>query len=195
MGEKVEVEYENRVMMLGQNPDLLEFAREFKETVLINLTMPINNPEIFREGSNYAINCRPWLMNFTGGSIQWYQSLIDPITGVRMAADAINVTSPPPSIEVSNSEILITSTLVAPIQRQGTAAIYTCEVCINREGNLTVDEVCADVQCHNASVVTFNIGSPPIIDDTTPDDSTSHEMNGKIQNSDKVGLRYCIKCP
>ena len=168
----VTVEYESRILSLEQNPELLEFAHEFRETVLINLTMPINNPEIFREGSNYIINCLPWLMSFSGGSIQWYQSRINPVNGVREAVVEINASTPPASVEVQgpfDSELFITSTIVSPQQELATAAIYTCEVCINS----TVNEVCTDDQCHNASVVTFNIGSPPLIDDTTPNDSKS----------------------
>ena len=169
-GGTVEVEYANRIFQLSQNPELLQFARMFRETVCINLTMPVENPETFREGSNYKINCLPWLMMFPGGQLTWYRAQINTETGEREAGgeSIINPDSPPASVEVRgefNAELFITSTLVSPAQQQTTAGIYTCEVCIE-----TLRE---DGQCHNSSVVTFNIGSPPVIDDTTPEDSKS----------------------
>ena len=172
-GGTVEVEYANRIFQLGQRPELLEFARMFRETVCINLTMPVENPETFREGSNYKINCLPWLMNFPGGSITWYQSLINATTGVRGTTSVINPESPPASVVVRgpfNSELFITSTIVSPAQELTTSAIYTCEVCIGRGKSRTLLELREDGQCHNASVVTFNIGSPPVVDDTVPED-------------------------
>ena len=154
--------YENRTFALSQDPDLLQFAHMFRETICINLTIPVENPHIFREGSNYKINCLPWLMNFPSGSITWYRTAIDEKTGVRGVTYIIDPASPPAAVEVQgqfNAELYITSTIVSPAQELPTAGIYTCEVCTD--------------QCYNASVVTFNIGAPPIIDDTTPEDSKS----------------------
>ena len=177
IGGTVAVEYERRIFELRQRPDLLEFARMFRETVCINLTMPVENPETFREGSNYKINCLPWLMNFPGGSITWWQAQINATSGVLLPRSAINPDFPPGNVEVRgpfNSQLFITSTIVAPAQELTTSAIYTCEVCIGRgKGDLTTQELRDEGRCHNASVVTFNIGAPPVVDDTTPDDSKS----------------------
>ena len=163
----------NRIFQLGQRSELLQFARMFRETVCINLTMPVENPETFREGSNYKINCLPWLVNFPGGSITWYRSVINAATGARGPTRQINPESPPASVEVRgpfNSELFVTSTIVSPAQELTTSGIYTCEVCVGRN-DTTPEELRDEGQCHNASVVTFNIGSPPVVNDTTPDDS------------------------
>ena len=152
----------------------------FRETVCINLTMPVENPVIFQEGSNYKINCLPWLMGFPGGSITRYQSLINAMSGVRQDTREIRPDLPPASIEVRgpfNSELFITSTIAFPAQELTTSGIYTCEVCFNGNNfndavTFPPDVLCEEApgRCYNASVVTFNIGSPPVIDDTTPDD-------------------------
>ena len=115
---------------------------------------------------------------FPGGQLTWYRAQINTESGEREEGgeSIINPGSPPASVEVRgefNAELFITSTLVSPAQQQTTAGIYTCEVCIGLGKAFPIETLREDGQCHNSSVVTFNIGSPPVIDDTTPEDSKS----------------------
>ncbi len=69
-----------KLLRLGQNPKLLEFAALTLESVII----VIKDPEVLavvQEGVNANFWCLPWLQKFPGGSIRWLFQRRNVITG------------------------------------------------------------------------------------------------------------------
>ena len=62
---------EEQAHQLNQNPDLLQFAARFLSRVHIEITRA-HQTVIVQEGVNANIDCLPWIMNFTGGTVLWF---------------------------------------------------------------------------------------------------------------------------
>ncbi len=163
----------NRLFELAHDPELLNIASMFSERVYINYTGQMDTA-VVGEATNAVLNCLPWLSLFPGGSVAWYFTEIDALTGEfgsieetlfdPLRTPAENDVALGANLFVNgtfNQELEIIRTLLAEGAEDPTSGIYKCEVCIER-GTPFAD-------CHNSSTEVWGIGAPPDLDSVPSD--------------------------
>ncbi len=162
----------NREFALEQNPALRELARLTGTNITIILDGQ-GGTAIVSENVFVTFDCGPWLRRFPGGSVGWFITELDTITGDVLSRRAIfdpldptvQLTSLRQSLSGMFNEILdIEGTVIAPGAELPTSAIYECQVCVAR-GTPFQD-------CHNATVELWGLGQPPNLDSVEPNAGT-----------------------
>ncbi len=162
----------NREFALEQNPALRELARLTGTNITIVLDGQ-GGTAVVSENVFVTFDCGAWLRRFPGGSVGWFVTELDTITGEQGERRAIfdpfdpsvQLTSLRQSLSGMFNEILdVEGTVIAPGAESTTSAIYECQVCVGRDTPFE--------DCHSASVEVWGLGQPPNLDSAEPNEGT-----------------------